>query len=144
MPRPSVWMIRVSLVYLVAGFTIGGLLLFHKGLPFDTLALPGLGPRLWTLLPAHIEFLLGGWVIQLAMGVAYWILPRFSRQPRRGNPVLIWSAFSLLNTGVLLVGLGPSLNVTPQLIIFGRIAQAGSAVVFAAHAWPRVKAAGAP
>jgi hypothetical protein len=32
MPRLSVWFIRMALLYLLAGFTLGALLLAHKGL----------------------------------------------------------------------------------------------------------------
>src|SRR3989304_5975518 len=102
MPRLSTWMIRASLLYLFTGFTFGALLLFHKGIPISA--------RLWSLLPAHIDFLLSGWIVQLVMGMAFWILPRFSREPRRGNVRLAWLAFGLLNAGVLMVGLAPLLG----------------------------------
>lgn len=134
MPRLTVIMLRFALAYLALGFTFGGLLLFHKGVPIS--------PMLWSLLPAHIEFLLLGWTVQLAMGVAFWILPRFSRGPRRGDERLAWLAFGLLNIGVLLAGIGP-LVAAPALSVFlGRAAETGAALAFAAHAWPRVKAFG--
>lgn len=134
MPRLTVLMLRTALVYLALGFTFGALLLFNKGIP--------LSPRLWSLLPAHIEFLLLGWTVQLAMGVAFWILPRFSRAPRRGNERLVWLAFVLLNLGVLLAGIGPLLAAPAWTVFLGRAAEAGAALAFAAHAWPRVKAFG--
>jgi hypothetical protein len=135
MPRLSVWMIRAALVYLGVGFSLGGLLLFNKGIP--------LSPLVWRLLPAHIDFLLFGWIVQLVMGMAFWILPRFSHMPRRGNVPLIWLAGILLNLGIWLVVFGPL--VAPQYLaaISGRACEALSAAVFAVHAWPRVKAAGA-
>ena len=68
MPRLSVWIIRTALLYLGIGFTFGALMLFNKGVPFD--------PMLWRLLRPHIEFVLLGWTMQLAMGVAFWIMPR--------------------------------------------------------------------
>lgn len=131
MPRLSVWMARAALLYLAAGFTLGGLLMFHKGLP--------LTPWLWALLPAHIEFLLFGWTVQLVMGVAFWILPRFGRAPRRGNVGLAWLACGLLNLGVWLVGFSPLLGSTGWLYFWGRAAEFGAALAFAAHAWPRVR-----
>lgn len=69
MPRPSVWFIRLALSYLLVGFTFACLLLSNKGLAY--------APWLWRLLPAHIEILLVGWTAQLAMGVIFWIAPRF-------------------------------------------------------------------
>jgi len=134
MPRFSVWAVRASLIYLTLGFTVGALLLFEKGVP--------LHPGVWQLLPMHIEFLVFGWMVQLAMGVAFWIFPRFRFGSRRGNVPAAWIALVLLNAGVWLAGAGPALN-TPALVPFlGRIAEAGAALAFAAHAWPRVKPPG--
>jgi hypothetical protein len=130
-PRLSRWCIRASLLYLAAGLTLGALLLVHKGIP--------LHPVLWRLLPPHIEFLLLGWTLQLAMGVAYWILPRLQRGPERGNEALAWWAFGLLNGGVCLVGVGWMLGVPGWVPLLGRVVEAAAAIVFAAHAWPRVK-----
>ena len=62
MPRLSVWMIRTALVHLLVGFTLGALLLANKGVPIH--------PMVWRLLPIHIELLLLGWTLQLALGVA--------------------------------------------------------------------------
>lgn len=74
MPRLSQWLIRTALIYLLLGFTLGALLLTHKGIP--------LHPALWSWLPTHIEFLLMGWIAQLTMGVAFWILPRYWKKSR--------------------------------------------------------------
>lgn len=130
MPRLSCWLIRSSLLYLAIGFTLGGLMLSHKGVP--------LHPAVWRLLPAHIEFLLLGWILQLAMGVAFWILPRWGTG--RGNEALAWLAYGLLNLGVWMAGIG-SLIGTP-IVLAGRITEVASAITFAAHAWPRVKPLG--
>lgn len=134
MPRLTIWAIRAALLYLALGFTFGGLLLFHKGVPIS--------PLLWRLLSAHIDFLLFGWTVQLVIGVAYWILPRFSREPRRGNVPLAWTAVVSLNIGVLLAGLGPALAAPPSFAFLGRAAEFGAAAAFAIHAWPRIKGLG--
>ena len=129
MPRLSIWMVRTALTYLLLGFTIGALLLAHKGI--------GLHPLLWRLLPLHIEFLLIGWTLQLAMGVAYWILPRFLNERRRVE--LAWLAYLLLNLGIGCMVLGVSLPALVTLTVMGRSLEAGAAVAFAFHAWQRVK-----
>ena len=131
MPRLSYWCVRGSLLYLALGFTLGGLLLFHKGVP--------LHPAVWRLVPMHIEFLLLGWTVQLAMGVAFWILPRFLGGPGRGHEAAAWLGFALLNVGVLLVGVGWTLGAPALIPFLGRLAEGGAAVAFAVHAWPRVK-----
>ncbi|MFM8320188.1 MAG: hypothetical protein ACKOC5_04660 [Chloroflexota bacterium] len=137
MPRLSVICLRIALLYLAAGFTLGMLMLVNKGLP--------LGAWAWGLLPAHIELLLSGWTLHLALGVAFWILPRFSRGPRRGDERLVWAALLLLNLGLWLVIAAPALGAAAGKwsVPAGRAAQAAAAAAFARHAWPRVKPAGA-
>lgn len=132
MPRLSCWFIRSALFHLALGFTFGGLLLFHKGIP--------LHPALWRLLPAHIEFVLFGWTVQLVMGVGFWIFPRFRRS--RGNVTPAWLAFWLLNAGVWLAGIGPALGAPAIVLLLGRLAEAIAVAAFAMHAWPRIKPPG--
>lgn len=132
MPRLSCWFVRTSLVYLAVGSTLGGLLLFHKGVALDAI--------LWRSLPAHVELLLLGWTLQLAMGVAFWILPRM--RGRRGNETLAWLAFVCLNVGVLFAGLGTLLRAPIAVLLVGRVAEGVAVIVFAAHAWARIKPPG--
>ena len=86
MPRLSVWFLRASMLYLAAGFTFGALMLANKAIPFL--------PWLWRLRPIHVEILLVGWIAQFAMGVAFWMLPRFHSS--RGDVRPAWAAFFLL------------------------------------------------
>ena len=125
MPRLSVWLIRTSLIHLGLGLTLGAFMLANKGIPFY--------PTLWSLLPLHIEVMLLGWVVQLAMGVAYWILPRWGRD--RGNTKLVAAAYILLNLGVLLTGTAHLHN----LQLAGRFAEALAVGAFIRHVWPRIK-----
>ncbi len=134
MPRLSVWFVRAALAYLAAGFTLGQLMLFHKGIP--------LHPAVFRLLPAHIEFLLVGWMVQFAIGVAYWILPRYTKPPKRGSVPVGWLAFGLLNAGVMLAGLGAVFAAPAWVLLAGRAAEAGGTALFAILAWPRVKPLG--
>lgn len=127
----------MSLVYLALGFTLGAVLLFNKGIP--------LASGVARLLPAHIEFLLVGWVIQLVVGVATWIFPRFG-VPRSAHDseVATWLPFVLVNGGVWLVVAAAVLpegsgDVRP---LIGRLAEATGAVVFALNIWPRLRASG--
>ncbi|MCA9900925.1 MAG: hypothetical protein H6654_08095 [Ardenticatenaceae bacterium] len=98
MPRLGRWLIRTAFIYLILGFTFGGLLLTHKGLALHS--------ALWGWLPAHIEFLLMGWIVQLTMGVAFWILPRYWQKPRRPKETYAQVAYLLLNLGIWLVVTG--------------------------------------
>lgn len=134
MPKLSRWCVRVSLLYLSSGFAVGAILLIQKGMSPD--------PRLWWLLPLHSEFLLFGWFVQLVLGVAFWILPRFRTRPVRGREGLAWLAFVLLNAGVILAALRAFPGVGSALPLVGRGSEAAAALAFAAHAWPRVKPLG--
>jgi hypothetical protein len=135
MIRLSVWVVRTALLYLSAGFLVGALMLWQKGVPIE-------GSLLW-LLPLHIELVLIGWTLQLGMGIAFWILPRFGREPRYGRQAFGWLAYGLLNIGVLSVGLGQWLAAPTIIMFLGRVAEALAVLSFAAHAWPRIKPLGA-
>ena len=130
MPKLSVWFVRASLLYLLLGFTFGGLLLANKGFM--------LSPAIWKLLPAHIEFNLMGWLIQLAMGVAFWILPRFSKGSLRGNVHLSWFAFLFINSGILLVA-SEGIFEAQWLMLTGRSMETLGLVLFAVGNWRRIK-----
>ncbi len=134
MPVLSVFFIRSSLVYLALGFTYGSWMLINKGVAVT--------PSFWGALPAHIEFLLIGWVIQLILGVVFWILPRFSHEPIRGNERLAWLSYFMINAGIWMALLSPLFYELRWLPVLGRLMETGAALVFALHAWPRIKAAG--
>lgn len=142
MPRISVVIIRTALLQLALGATIGGLLLADKGLYF--------APWLWALRPGHVQMMLVGWVVQLACGVAIWILPRRDAHDHRGNLALAWLGYGALNGGVGLALLHPPLVAAlgrarlawmpPLAGLFYCVAVAA----MVAHLWPRVRPFGGP
>ncbi len=77
MPQPAIWMVRAALVHLLVGAALGALVLLIKA---------GVGVPLWVgrTWPLHGEMMLLGWMVQLAMGVGYWILPKHAQRPVRG------------------------------------------------------------
>jgi hypothetical protein len=133
MPRLSVYFVRASLIYLVLGTTFGGLLLANKGVMIS--------PWIWALLPVHIEFMFIGWMIQLAVGIAFWILPRFSKNPPRGDERWSWGTLILLNTGIVCIVL-QSLFGLQWLSFIGRILEALALSAFVIGNWKRVKPIG--
>ncbi len=135
MPRLSVWFVRASMIYLLAGFALGALMLAQDGISYY--------PAIMTVLPVHMEFLLVGWLVQLAMGVAFWVFPRFGLgQPQsRGNEKLIWASFLLLNAGVLIVALELWIVVA---FMIGRILEVGAVIIYVFGLWRRIKPHGAP
>jgi len=129
MPKLSVWIVRTALLYLGVGMTFGSLMLFNKGVLIDA--------QIWRLYAPHIEAILIGWTVQLAMGVAFWITPRFRHPPKYGNIKRAWSAFILLNIGILLAIIG---NWHGQTWIFaGRSLEALAVIAFVIQIWRRIK-----
>lgn len=136
MPRLSRWLIRASMLYLVLGFSLGGLILAAKG--------GGADPRVWIWLLPHVDILVAGWLIQLAMGMAYWILPRI-RNAGRGMTPLAALAMALLNTGLcggagsaLLPYWFPGITWATTAFVAGVLLQTASLVLFVIYAWSRV------
>ncbi|MBK9713998.1 MAG: hypothetical protein IPO81_22250 [Kouleothrix sp.] len=137
MPRLSQLMIRTALVWLALGYSLGGLVLLNKGVP--------LLPWLWALRSSHIHILLVGWTVQLACGVAFWILPRLDAGGSRGDERLVWGCYLCLNVGVALAALHGPLTTLPAaapiggaLLIVVGLAYLAAALLFLLHAWPRV------
>jgi hypothetical protein len=133
MPRLSVYFDRASLIYLAVGFTFGGLLLANKGVLIS--------PLIWMLLPIHIEFLFMGWLVQLALGVAFWILPRFTKGPPRGNETLTWLALIFINVGILSITLSTVFNIA-WFVLTGRMFEVVSILAFLLATWRRVRPSG--
>ena len=128
MPRLTLWFVRASLIYFLLGFTFGALILAEKGISYY--------PPVWSLFPLHMEFLLIGWFAQLAMGVAFWILPRFSMGQPRGNVTLLWISFVLINAGLWIGTLQPWF---PLMLLIARVFEIGAGIIFAIGLWRRVK-----
>ena len=128
MPALSRWFIRTALIELGLGFLLGALMLATKG------------STLWhstsRLLPLHVELLLPGWLANLAIGVAYWMLPKHAAGAERGATLPIALAWVALNGGIVLAGSGVA-------VVTGRSAEFCAVVLFTINAWPRVKRFGA-
>lgn len=129
MPLLSRLFVKTALIHLTIGFTFGALMLANKGVPIN--------PAWWRLLPAHMEILLLGWTVQLALGVAFWILPRLP-QGGRGNTRGAWIAYGCLNGGVWLVMLSGWLGLPPFWLLLGRVLEAAAIPAFISHIWPRI------
>jgi hypothetical protein len=130
MPAPSRWMIRCALCYLLIGVAIGGLILTSKAYPSLVWS--------WTLLPIHIEFAIFGWIIQLTMGTAYWILPRFLSGDSRGNVGAAKGMVATLNGGIM-INVITYLDVLPEWgIVAGRLLETSAVVLFITLHWKRV------
>lgn len=127
MPLLSRYYVRTALVWLAVGATLGGVILWSKASPI---------PGAWQLLTAHISLVTWGWLLQLSLGVAYWILPRFGSE--RPRPYLAAIAYTLLNAA-LVIALVASVLPVPWPGVPVAALQMLALAAFALHAWPRVR-----
>ena len=137
MPAVTRWYIRTSLVFLLLAFGLGVLLAARAPL--------GLSGDIVFLTPVFFHFLFVGFVSQLIFGVVFWLFPKHTKEKPRGSEALAWTAYVLLNLGLVLrlvaepaVAAGPE-PVWGWLLVFSSGAQWGAGILFAANTWPRVK-----
>jgi len=119
------WTVRAALLWLLGASALGALLLARGALGH---------PELAGYIPVHAEMMLVGWMMQLAVGVAHWILPRGRGGDGRGRGWPIIGVVIALNAGVIAVIGGHALT--------GRILETFAIILFAIQGAPRIKAAG--
>lgn len=128
MPTLSRWAIKLGLIHFVLGIVLGATMLAAKA---------GYGPI--TLLNhrlVHIHMLLFGWLVQLVIGVGYWLFPTFLSGPKRGTPRVAAASVVVLNVGVVI---GTAAPWVPQMGALGWALESSAVALFAVHAWPRIK-----
>jgi hypothetical protein len=133
MPKLSVWLVRAALVHMGIGFLFGALILHHKGIPIY--------PWTWRLLNPHMEVMIYGWTMQFVMGIAYWIVPRFTGPSRYGRSTLGWWTFALVNGGIALTALAEWFMLD-AIALAGRFCTLSAVCLFVVLLWPRVKPLG--
>ena len=140
MPPLARVFVRASFVYLVAAFLLGALMIF------DGLAI---GQWLRSVYLSQIHLLVVGWISQLAIGIAYWMFPRFLKEQNpqpRGAAWLGWAAVSCLNGGMVLrFALEPFALMTGEpwikaLVALSGVLQALAAAGFGILIWGRIRA----
>ena len=131
------YFIRTALIYLLAAFVVGGLVLANQGLAIDG--------RIGALLPVFYHLLMVGWVTQLICGVALWMFPPYSREQPRGDERLGWFTYGALNGGLLLRTIFEPLHTwmpMPWLgwpLVLSALLQVLSIWAFVVAIWPRVR-----
>ncbi len=132
---------RAAFLYFLAAFLIGALMMLDRWLSFSR--------WLKVVYLSQLHLLVVGWITQLAIGVAYWIFPRFLKEqdPRpRGSDTLAWGVLICLNVGLLLrfvvepfylMGSRPWLGA---LMALSGVLQALAVLGFAWLIWGRIRA----
>jgi hypothetical protein len=141
MPPLARTFVRASFVYFVAAFVLGAMMMFDQWLSFSR--------WLKTVYLSQLHLLMVGWITQLAIGVAYWIFPRFlkDQDPRpRGSDALTKVVLVCLNAGLLLRFLAePFYLLGPRpwlaaLMALSGVLQAVAALAFGWLIWGRIRA----
>ena len=140
MPPLARTFVKAAFLYLVAAFLLGALMMLDQWL--------GLGRWLRAVYLSQLHLLVVGWISQLAIGVAYWIFPRFRRgeaaEPR-GSAALGWAVFYSLNAGLLLRFLFEPFLLMDRapwlaaLVALSGVLQALAALGFGWLIWGRVR-----
>lgn len=141
MPPIARTYVKTAFLYFLGAFALGMLILLDRWLGFSR--------WLKVVYVSQLHLLMVGWLTQLALGVAYWILPRFLKEDNpqpRGADGLAWFVWSTLNAGLLLrflvepfylLGPKPWLAAT---LAFSGILQMIAAFGFGWLVWGRIRA----
>ena len=150
MPTTTRVYVKASILYLILGAALGALLLINGWLPLSS--------AIYYVKPAHVQFLIVGWLTQLILGVAWWLFPPMAfrlrgrdyphGQAQRGSEPLFWVTFALLNSGVLLYAAGEPLYARTGsgffggLITLSGLCLLAAAITFVINMWSRVRELG--
>lgn len=97
------------------------------------------------LTPVYFHLFMVGWVLQLIIGVGYWMFPKYTRERPRGSEALAWSVYWLLNVGLALRAVAEPLHgMQPHaawgwLLALSALLQWLGGMAFVANTWPRIK-----
>lgn len=132
MPTITRWLVKTSLVMLVAGLAVGFYLHLHQ------VSTAG-------LFPLYLHLLTFGWLTQLVIGIALWMLPKYTLEQPRGNERLNWLIYLCLNSGLVLRALFEPLPMSVLApwrgigLVAAAVLQWMAGLLFILQAWPRVK-----
>jgi hypothetical protein len=135
MPVIVRWYLRTALVMFVLALVVG-VVQNLSGM------FPSLSP---SLTPVYFHLLMVGWVTQFILGVAIWMLPKYSQEKPRGIETLSWATYIFLNTGLLVRAFGEPFNeLSPGttwgwLLVFSAFLQWLAGLLFVINTWRRVK-----
>ncbi|WP_157939461.1 hypothetical protein [Gracilimonas amylolytica] len=96
-----------------------------------------ISPVFWFLIPAHIEVMIFGWIIQFTLGVAYWILPRYLEDKGRGSKPMAYLIPIFLNIGIVTMVSSDLLNWNGMKLT-GRLFELMAVLTFVILHWKRV------
>lgn len=137
MPLVTRYFIKTALLFFVIALLCGLLLTLRSFVEIPSL--------IAGLTPVYFHLFMVGWVTQIIIGVAFWMFPKFSREKPRGSEVLAWSAYALLNSGLLLRVVTEPANIFRDwplwgwLLTLSALLQWLGGFAFVVNTWPRIK-----
>lgn len=138
MDRFSIIAVKTSLIWMLIGFIMGGLMLVDHMVPGNW--------RAW-LLPTHGHILFVGWFVQFVIGIAFWLLPRkrVPELPLGYGEHKAFFALICLNLGLLMRVVAEPLWRDRQegwwidsLLAGSSILQVLAIFIFVTQMWPRI------
>lgn len=141
MPPIARTYIRAAFAYFILAFLLGALMALDRWLGFSR--------WLKAVYLSQLHLLMVGWITQLAIGVAYWMFPRFKKTQDarpRGSDALAWAVLITLNAGLLMrFFFEPLYLMGPQpwlaaLVALAGVLQALAAIGFGLLIWGRIRA----
>ena len=133
--------LKTAIVFLIAGITLGGIVLVRR-------ELTGQYPSP-ELVSAHTHVILVGFVMMMILGVAQWMFPRPARDDPRYRPAVAEAAYWILTLATVVrfageiarsASDGPALRVG---VVLGGLGQIAGLALFFYNLWPRIRTAGA-
>lgn len=136
MPSLSRLFVKTAFVYLLLALLLGLILAAQPVL--------GLSSAWAALTPAYFHLFMLGWVMQLIIGVGYWMFPKYSREKPRGNETAAWVVYWLLNIGLALRVVAEPANTLVggawgALLALSALLQWLGGMTFIVNTWPRIK-----
>lgn len=136
MPPLSRLFVKTAFVYLLLALTLGVILAAQPVF--------GLSGAWAALTPAYFHLFMLGWVMQLIIGVGYWMFPKYSREQPRGNETAAWAVYWLLNLGLALRVVAEPANALAGgawgwLLALSALLQWLGGMTFVVNTWPRIK-----
>ncbi|MHB8140295.1 MAG: hypothetical protein ACYDA5_07435 [Vulcanimicrobiaceae bacterium] len=141
MPLETRWFVKTSLLWLVAAFALGAIMLivqaFGRSIPAS-------------IIVAHTHMAFVGWLVNFIIGIALWMLPanreRFPKNRGRYPSGAVWVTFWFLNVGLAirvivepLAAPHTPMAATEVLLTASAFAQLAAIVAFVSVAWFRVR-----
>lgn len=135
MPAVSRFMIKTAFIWMLFALVLGVIIYLPVENRYSVF-----------LLPVFYHSITLGWITQLIFGIAYWFLPKYSKEKPRGSEKIAWATYGTVNLGMLLRVIGEPLvainggTALGREILFASILFLSvSGILFVINSWKRAE-----